>query len=125
MPPNLESLEYLKLLIGTNDKFYEDCQIIVHIICTAVVYFSVESILESYVSMHEHRINLNRAGKINEERHSQELCIYINGPPMHLCLPIVKEAMNSYWHKKLSKRGLESGISLEAQKMLKIIWFQK
>jgi hypothetical protein len=96
----LQSLDYLKLLLSTKSRHFEGCQAILHVICTGATFFGVESILESYVSMHEHRINLNRAGKINEERHSQELNIYINGPPVHLSRSIIKEAMNRYWHDK-------------------------
>ena len=52
------------------------------------------------MSMHEHKINHHRAGKIREERHNQELTVYINGPPVPKCLSIVKESMNRYWHEK-------------------------
>ena len=99
-PRNLDSLDYLKLLVNSKKKLYINCELIIHIICTAAVYFSVESILESHVSQHEHKINLHRAGRIREERHSQELTVYINGPPVPQCLSIVQEAMNQYWHEK-------------------------
>ena len=100
IPRNLDSLDYLKLLVNSQKKLYINCELIIHIICTAAVYFSVESILESHVSQHEHKINLHRAGRIREERHSQELTVYINGPPVPQCLNIVQETMNQYWHKK-------------------------
>ena len=101
----MKSLDYLKLIVGTKAQFYQDCEVIVHLICTAAVYFGVESILESFVSMRKHRINLHRAGKISEEWYSQELSVYINGPPVNLCKPLVKEAMNKYWHEKTFQTG--------------------
>ena len=67
IPNNLELLDYLKLLIDSQNNLYNNCEIIIHIICTAVVLYSVESILEPHVSMHEHKINLNCAVNLREE----------------------------------------------------------
>ena len=66
---------------------------IIHIICCASVFLSVKSIFESYVSMHEHRVTKQRAGKMDEVRHSGEITVYINGPPVPKCKTIVKQAM--------------------------------
>ena len=97
---NMESIDYLKLFINTENQLFKECEVIVHIICTGAIFFSCESILESYVSMHEHKIDKHRAGKIHEERHSQELTVYINGPPVTKCHTIVNQAMNKYWQDK-------------------------
>ena len=83
---------------------------IIHIICCAAVFLSVESILKTYVSMHEHRVTKHRAGKMNEVRHSDELTIYINGPPVPKCKSIVKQAMAKYWSDKtIAKNKQGSG----------------
>ena len=46
---SLESIDYLKLLVDTKKELYKGCEIIIHIICTGAIYFSCESILESFV----------------------------------------------------------------------------
>ena len=43
MPRNLDSLDYLKLLIDSQEKLYINCELIIHIICTAAIYFSVDT----------------------------------------------------------------------------------
>ena len=97
---SMESIDYLKLFVDAKKELFKGCEIIIHIICTGAIYFSCESILESYVSMHEHKIDKYRAGRLHEEPHSQELTVYINGPPVSKCGNIVKNAMNQYWHNK-------------------------
>ena len=41
IPNNLESLDCLKLLIDSQKNLYTNCEIIIHIICTAEVFYSV------------------------------------------------------------------------------------
>ena len=55
--------------------------------------------------MHEHKIDKHRAGGINEERHSQELTVYINGPPVTKCNKVVKQPMYKYWHDNTINTG--------------------
>ena len=59
--------------------------------------------------MHEHKIDKHRAGRIHEKCHSQELTVYINGPPVSKCGNIVKNAMNQYWQTKLLEKILKNG----------------
>ena len=114
------------MFVNSKKELFKDCEIIIHIICTGAVFFSCESIMESYVSMHEHKIDKHRAGRIHEERHSKELTVYINGPPVTKCGEIVKQSMNRYWHEKyLDTKTSEWHFTRKTQHVKKNILYRK
>ena len=49
----IKSIDVIKRLLGTNEKLYEGIEFIMHSISTACVAISVESIVESLVSIYE------------------------------------------------------------------------
>ena len=49
----IKSIDVIKRFLGTNEKLYEGIEFIMHSISTACVAISVESIVESLVSIYE------------------------------------------------------------------------
>ena len=62
---------------------------------------SVESVVESHVSVHETRINRQR--NVSEERGQQEMQFSLNGPIVSRCAGVVKAAMTKHWRKESKK----------------------
>ena len=75
---DLKSLDILRSFLNTNQKLYENVEIIIHILCVAATTMSVESVVESWVSIYEAHSNKHRP--ISNERAEQEICVAVNGP---------------------------------------------
>ena len=69
-----------------------------HVISAALVKVSVESVLESYVSIYENHFYKER--NIGEDNALHKLKVSINDPNLALCNAVVKSAMRSYWSTK-------------------------
>ena len=97
---NLTSMDIIKKLMGSNLKLYEGIELIMHTISAASVAISVESIVESVVSIYENRQNKSRT--IGEDRANLEMQIGFNGPNLSKADIILEKAMDAYFksHKK-------------------------
>ena len=70
-------------------------------LCVAAVTISLESIIESFVSVYENRNNKKR--NITEERAHHEMSIAINGPELANADNVIKASMSSYWRNYAHK----------------------
>ena len=68
---------------------------IVYSICVVSVTMSVESTVESFVSVYENRYNKKRP--ITEEHAQHEMLVASNGPELAHCDSLVKASMANYW----------------------------
>eukprot|EP00112_Aurelia_sp_Birch-Aquarium-sp1_P017082 Seg3933.1 transcript_id=Seg3933.1/GoldUCD/mRNA.D3Y31 product="hypothetical protein" protein_id=Seg3933.1/GoldUCD/D3Y31 len=94
----LKSLDILKMFPQGSKKLYEGIGMIVHVLSVASVAMTVESVVESHVSVYENRINKNR--NVTEQRASQEMCIALNGPNIAQSDSVVKAAISRYWQQE-------------------------
>ena len=66
---------------------------------TAAVILSVESVVESLVSLYQNHLTATRQG--TEESHAlEEMIIAENGPVVQHADAIIEQEMNAYWRKK-------------------------
>ena len=93
----ITSMKLLEMLLSSTTKHYLGCELIMHALCVAACSMSVESIIESFVSVHEIRMHSKR--HVDEVRGVNELMIGLNGPTIGKCNPIVNAAMDAYWNK--------------------------
>ena len=96
-----ESIEVLKMFLDSSKRLYFGIEMVIHVLSVASVSMSVESVVESHVSVHETRINRQR--NVSEERGRQEMQISLNGPIVSRCAGVVKAAMTEYWRKESKK----------------------
>ena len=69
--------------------------VVVHIILTACVKISVESVVETLVSRYEHHFTSSR--QLDEDDSLDEMIISKNGPALHNADNLLERAMNRYW----------------------------
>ena len=74
---------------------FKEIEIIIHAICVAATSMSVESVIESMVSMYEVRNNKHRP--ISEERAELEMMIAVNGPNIEHADSVIDKSMRQYW----------------------------
>ena len=77
------------------ERVFKEVRVIVHVILTACVKISVESIVESLVSRYENHFTSSR--QLTEEHALDEMIISENGPNLHEADSILERAMNRYW----------------------------
>ena len=86
----LDSMEIFRLFLSPDLKLYVNIESIVHILCTAATTMSVESIVESWVSIYESHSNKHRP--ISNDRAEMEVCLAVNGPLLQHADPLIKKA---------------------------------
>ncbi|CAB3980645.1 LIGHT-DEPENDENT SHORT HYPOCOTYLS 6 [Paramuricea clavata] len=84
---DLCSIKLIKVFLETERKLY--VEMVMHVICVAAASMSVESVIESMVSIYENRNNKFRP--ISEERAVLEMNIAINGPELPHADSIIQE----------------------------------
>ena len=89
--------DILKVFIKSDLKLYEDCEIIIQACLSASVKCSVESLVESMISVYENHFDQSR--NLDEISASEEFIIAFNGPNLSHCDSVVGAAMNKYWQK--------------------------
>ena len=89
-----ESIKVLKMFLDSSKRLYLGIEMVIHVLSVASVSMSVQSVVESHVSVHETRINRQR--NVSEERGRQEMQISLNGPIVSRCGGVVKAAMTEY-----------------------------
>ena len=72
-------------------KLYVNIESIIHILCTAATTMSVESVVESWVSIYESHSNKHRP--ISNDRAEREVCLAVNGPLLQHADPLLKKAI--------------------------------
>ena len=97
---DLDSMKIIQHFLASKNKLFADIELILHAVATAAVTKSVESVIESWVSVSESRSHNKRS--ISEERLFNELIVAINGPLLQHADEIIKSALQRYWEK--SKR---------------------
>ena len=81
------SMNIIKTIL-VNETFCTGVEVIVHIICSAAVKISVESVVESLVSRYEKHFHSSR--QMDEDHALQEMSIAENGPLLHQADPILR-----------------------------------
>ena len=77
---DIDSLDLIREFLNTKDALYCEIELIIFALCVAAVTISVESIIESYISVYESRNSKIRP--ITEEHAHHEMIIAINGPEL-------------------------------------------
>jgi hypothetical protein len=102
----LTSMQIMVLMMNTDGKRYLGCEAVMDILCKAAAMKSVESIVESWISVLEHHSNKSR--NLKAETIETEMHVAINGPLLQHCDQIVEESMTAYW-RKMKKPSLQKG----------------
>ena len=93
-------------LLDSKNKLYEGCEAVMEILTQASVMKTVESVVESWISVLEHHSSKTR--DLSSTAVQNKLMIAINGPLSQHSRSIVEESMRVYWSKLKSKK-LRSG----------------
>ena len=91
------------LLMNTEGKRYLGCEAVMSILVQASAMKSVESVVESWISVLEHHSSKTR--KLKAETVESEMMVAINGPALQHCDAIIKESMVAYWSRKKFQQG--------------------
>ena len=92
---DLNSMEIFRAFLSTEHKLYVDVELVVQIMCDAATSMSVESVVESWVSIYEGHINKHRP--ISNDRAEQEVCLAVNGPLLQHADPVIKAALKDMY----------------------------
>ena len=120
----IKSIDVIKRFLRKNEKLYEGIEFIMHSISAACVAISVESIVESVVSIYETRQTKSRT--LSDDRANYEMQIGYNGPDLAKADTMLKKAMDSYfkahkqgkWHFTIDPNRLEHTVSKVVDKKI-------
>jgi hypothetical protein len=101
----LSSLEIMVIMMNTEEKTWKGCEAVLDILCKAATMKSVESVVESWVSVLEHHSSKSRP--LKDSTIHDEMMISINGPLLQHSQNIVEETIRQYWGKL--RTGLMTG----------------
>ena len=107
------SLGLLKEILSSNNNLSEGIELSLHCICCAAVKVSVESIVESMISVYENHFDSKR--QLTEEHALEEMQIAQNGPQLAKADALLKAAMDRYWKSKAGTNAwhfVRSGTSI-------------
>ena len=91
------SMKLLQLMLETAGERYVDCESIMDILTRAAVTKSVESVVESWISVLEYHANKRR--QLGDDRIHDEMHLAINGPEPAHSDPLVQKSMKAYWEE--------------------------
>lgn len=98
------SMEVMVRLLNTEGELFKGCEAVIGILVQAAAMKSVESVVESWISVLEH--HSSKARNLSEDMIETEMIIAINGPAVQHSESVVKESMVKYWGgKKTVKDG--------------------
>ena len=97
------SMEIMKRMLRTEDKRFKDCEVVMDVLTRAACLKSVESVIESWISVLEHHSSKRR--DLGEERLEDEMETAINGPSIVHSESVVKEALRNYWKDAKDKNN--------------------
>ena len=93
-----------------------DIESILGIISVAAICTSVESIVESWVSVLEHHSPAKRV--LSQDRLEDEAMVSINGPDLVHADSIIIEALRSYWSESKDKNNLDGHFVRRSNKII-------
>ena len=85
------------IMMNTNEKRWKGCEAVMDILCQAATMKSVESVVESWVSVLEHHSSKSRT--LDGNSIQDEMVISVNGPLTQHCQRTVEDTMKTYWGK--------------------------
>ena len=91
----LESRSILQMFVNSELELFKDIENVIHGVCVAAVSVTVESIIESRISVYEFRNSKLR--NISDERAKEEMNIRTNGPVIAKADSVIKNALTIYW----------------------------
>ena len=100
----ISSLDILGKFLSSNGQLSKDIEPVLGIIARAAVCTSVESIVESWVSIVEHHSPPTRV--LSQDRLEDEAMVSINGPELVHADPVIKEALRTYWQGSKDKGNI-------------------
>ena len=101
---NLTSIEIVVMMMNTEQKRWRGCEAAMDIVCQAATMKTIESVVESWVSVLEHHSSKSRS--LKAETIQREMMISENGPQVQHSQTVVEESMKLYW-SKLSTSNLK------------------
>ena len=90
----LTSIQVLKMLLASEHELFKGCEAVIDILIQAALIISVESVVESWISVLEHHSSKTR--NLSNNAIDAEMMIALNGPSIVHCRGIVKESMSAY-----------------------------
>ena len=120
----IKSIDVIKRFLSKNEKLYEGIEFIMHSISAACVAISVESIVESVVSIYETRQTKSRT--LSDDRANYEMQVCYNGPNLAKADTMLEKAIDSYfkahkqgkWHFTIDPNRLEHTVSKVVDKKI-------
>ena len=102
---DLKSMDLFRAFLNTGLKLYVNVEIVVKIMCDAATCMSVESVVESWVSVYEAHSNKHR--HISNDRAEKKLCLAVKGPLLQHADAVIKAALGEMYKdsKDLRNRG--------------------
>ena len=94
---NFSSMDMMVLMMNTAARRYRGCEAVMNILVQAATMKSVESVVESWISVLEHHSSKTR--NLSTNSIDSEMTIAINGPSIQHRDSIVEESMQAYWRK--------------------------
>ena len=88
-------MDIFKSFLSSDLKLYTDVELVVQVLCAAACSISVESVVESWVSIYESHRNKHRP--ISNDRAEMEVCVAVNGPLLQHADPILMEALTAMY----------------------------
>ena len=93
----MSSIQLLGVLVSTGSELYKGCEAVIDILIQATLSISVESVVESWISVLEH--NSSKSRNLGLGAIDAEMMVAINGAAVAHCQGIVKETMATYWRQ--------------------------
>ena len=101
----LKSMEIFRIFLSTEQKLYLNVEMVIQVLCDAATSMSVESVVESWVSIYE--AHSNKHIQMSNERAEKEICVAVYGPHLPHINLILKDALNLMY--KTSKDTRDRG----------------
>jgi hypothetical protein len=92
---NFSSMEVMVRLLNTEGQLFKGCEAVIGILVQAAAMKSVESVVESWISVLEHHSSKSR--NLSEDMIETEMSVAINGPAVQHSESIVTDSMRKYW----------------------------
>lgn len=101
----LSSLDILGQFLSSQGELSKDVEGVLEVIARAAVCTSVESIVESWVSIIEHHSPAKRM--LGQDRVEDQAMVAINGPDLVHADPVIRDALKSYWQNSKNTNNSE------------------
>ena len=102
----LSSLDLITMMMNTKAETWKGCEATMDVCCQAATKKTVESVVESWVSILEH--HSSKVQNLKAETIQHEMMVAVNGPLIQHSQQMVDRSMKSYWGR-LKKESLHNG----------------